>query len=379
MSNLLSSTYRKREMIFLDKLFVDLGKNSYNILFSTDFSGLSSAVKEVVKSPKILIVTDSNVEKLYKNEVEKLLTDAGFSVSVHTFSAGEENKNLKTIEGICKAAVDSRLDRKSTILALGGGVVGDMAGFAAAIYMRGIDFIQVPTTLLSQSDSSVGGKTGIDFEGGKNILGAFHQPKLVYINTNVLKTLPEREFVSGMGEVIKHGIIADKEFFEYVSENFDAIRKLDNDILLKMCKKNCSIKARVVSQDEKEHGIRAHLNFGHTIGHAIESYFDYTLTHGECVGIGMCAAAHIAKKRGLIDDNVFNSIGEILLKYGFRTKLEIDDAKKVLEIMYLDKKTDNGKLTFVLPTSIGEVIKLSDISDDEILDSLESIRIREDS
>ena len=150
------------------------------------------------------------VDKLYKNEVESLLTDAGFMVSSHTFSAGEENKNLQTIEGICKAAVDARLDRKSTILALGGGVVGDMAGFAAAIYMRGIDFIQVPTTLLSQSDSSVGGKTGIDFEGGKNILGAFHQPKLVYINTNVLKTLPEREFVSGMGEVIKHGIIADK-------------------------------------------------------------------------------------------------------------------------------------------------------------------------
>ena len=146
-----------------------------------------------------------------------------------------------------------------------------------------------------------------------------------------------------------------------------------------MCKKNCSIKAWVVSQDEKEHGIRAHLNFGHTIGHAIESYFDYTLTHGECVGIGMCAAADIAKKRGLIDENVFHSISEILLKYGFRIKLEIDDTKKVLEIMYLDKKADNGKLTFVLPTSIGEVIKLSDISDDEILDSLESIRIREDS
>ena len=361
-------------MIVLEKLFVDLGVNSYNILFSDSFSGLAENIKGVVESNKVLIVTDANVDKLYREEVKKHLEENGFLVSYFSFEAGEENKNIGTICDICKACVDNKLDRKSFIVALGGGVVGDMAGFAASIYLRGIDFIQIPTTLLSQSDSSVGGKTGIDFSGGKNILGAFHQPKLVYINVSVLKTLPEREFISGMGEVIKHGIIRDREFFEYLDKNYDDVKSLKSDVLLKMCKKNCAIKAEVVSRDEKENGLRAILNFGHTIGHAIESYYNFLLTHGECVGLGICAISEIACKRELISKEDRNRIIDILKKYGFKTKIAIDDIEKVLEIMYMDKKVQSGVLKFILPEKIGEVIILNNISREEIIDALDFIK-----
>lgn len=352
---------------------VDLGKDSYDIYFSDSFSGLSDAVKEITKSKKALIVTDSNVDKLYRAEVEKHLQNNGFETSYHVFPAGEENKNIDIICGICEACVKNKLDRKSFIVALGGGVVGDMAGFAAAIYMRGIDFIQIPTTLLSQSDSSVGGKTGIDFCGGKNLLGAFHQPKLVYINVSVLKTLPEREFISGMGEVIKHGIIADKNFFDYLYDNSEAVKSLDKDVLLKMCKINCSIKANVVSQDEKEQGLRAILNFGHTIGHAIETYYNFRLTHGECVGLGMCAILSAAEGRGLISNDVSAKVISILKKYNFKTSIKIDNPKKVIEIMYMDKKSQNGKLKFILPCEIGKVVEVNDITEGEIIKALEYI------
>lgn len=361
-------------MIILDRLFVDLGINSYNILFSDNFSGLAENIKDVVKSKKALIVTDSNVDKLYSEEVGKHLEENGFLVSYYAFNAGEKSKNIETICDICEALVDNKLDRKSFIIALGGGVVGDMAGFAASIYLRGIDFIQIPTTLLSQSDSSVGGKTGIDFFGGKNILGAFHQPKLVYINVNVLKTLPEREFISGMGEVIKHGIIRDREFFEYLDKNYEDVKSLKADVLLKMCKTNCAIKSEVVAKDEKENGLRAILNFGHTIGHAIESYYNFLLTHGECVALGMCAISEIAYKRALISNDDKNRIIDILKKYGFKTKIAIDDIEKVLEIMYMDKKVESGVLKFILPEKIGEVVILNDISREEITDALEFIK-----
>lgn len=360
-------------MIFLNKLFVDLAQNSYDIIFSDTFSDLADHVKTITTSRKALIVTDSNVDKLYREEIEKILNEEGFTLAHYAFAAGEENKNMDTICDICRACVENRLDRKSFIIALGGGVVGDMAGFAAAIYMRGINFIQIPTTLLSQSDSSVGGKTGIDFCGGKNILGAFHQPKLVYINVSVLKTLPEREFISGMGEVIKHGIIADESFFDFLYNNSDAVKSLDKDILLKMCYTNCSIKANVVSKDEKENGLRAILNFGHTIGHAIETYYDFKLTHGECVGLGICGVLSIAENRGLINKNVTEKVIEIFKRYNFKTNIKIDDPKKVIDIMYMDKKSQNGRLKFILPCKIGKVTETCDVTEDEIFKALEVI------
>lgn len=355
----------------MEKLFVDLGENSYDILFSDSFSGLPRAMADINAPKKLLIVTDTNVEKLYADEVKRLLTENGYDAEIYAFEAGEENKNMNSILGICNACIEHKMDRKSMIAALGGGVVGDMAGFAAAIYMRGIDFIQIPTTLLSQSDSSVGGKTGIDFASGKNILGAFHQPKLVYINVETLKTLPKEQFVSGMGEVIKHGIIRDKEFFEYLKSNSGKIKSLDSETLIKMDKINCSIKADVVMQDEKENGLRAILNFGHTIGHAVESAYDFKRTHGECVGTGMTAAGYIAYKRGLIPKNTLSEIEKMLEIYGFKTRVKLPDKAEIFEIMQKDKKKIEGKLKFVLPVKIGEVIQVTDVTQEEIFGALE--------
>ncbi len=357
----------------MEKLRVELGENSYDILFKSDFEDLAASIKTVSKTQKLLVVTDSNVAKLYADEVVEKLKAGGFDTSLHIFEAGEENKNMDAILGICKACIDNGLDRKSMIVALGGGVVGDMAGFAAAIYMRGIDFVQIPTTLLSQSDSSVGGKTGVDFAQSKNIIGAFHQPKLVYMNVNTLRTLPEREFISGMGEVIKHGIIRNSSFFEYIEKNADSIKKLENEVLLGMAKENCAVKADVVSNDEKENGLRAILNFGHTIGHAVESSFDFQLTHGACVGLGMCAASYISVKRGLISADKLERIEKVLTAYGFDIKADIKSNDVVYEYMQHDKKKSAGRLKFILPTGIGTVISVTDVTEDEIYQALDYI------
>lgn len=357
----------------MDRLLVNLKEKSYYIDFKYNFLDLADSLMSINAPKKLLIVTDSNVRKLYGDEVCEILEKAGYDVQVTAFDAGEQSKHMNTILSICEACVRHNMDRKSMIIALGGGVVGDMAGFAASIYMRGIDFVQIPTTLLSQSDSSVGGKTGIDFMQGKNILGAFHQPKLVYINVATLKTLPEREFVSGMGEVIKHAIISDEDFFEYLGDNIERIKELDNELLMKMSYKNCFIKADVVSQDEFEHGVRADLNFGHTFGHAIESYYEFKMTHGECVGAGMLAASFVSYKRGYIGEAELMRIKRILMLYGFCVQLLINDTNKVLELMQKDKKKKEGKLKFVLPKKIGSVIHCDDLTENEIIDALEFI------
>lgn len=354
----------------MDRLYVNLGENSYDICFSDSFSGLADELKKLKAPRKLLIVTDSNVKGLYAEEVERLLKESGHDCSVYAFTAGEQNKNMEAILGICRACIESGLDRKSMILALGGGVVGDMAGFAAAIYMRGIDFVQIPTTLLSQSDSSVGGKTGIDFMESKNILGAFHQPRLVYINVSTLKTLPQKEFVSGMGEVIKHGIIRDAEFYSFLKKNSDKVRSLDTEVLIRMAKRNCGIKAEVVECDEKENGLRAILNFGHTIGHAAESALEFGMTHGECVGLGMEAAFYIAVKRGMIGADALADLEAVLAEYGFALKTKLPPAEKIYSFMQKDKKKSEGKLKFVLPVRIGEVIQTRDVSEAEIFEAI---------
>ena len=357
----------------MDKLLVDLKEHSYYIYIEKNFENLCNVLKETGIFNKILIVTDSNVEKLYLKEVYQRLSDFGYDVGVSVFNAGEANKNMDTILKICNDCIKHGMDRKSSVIALGGGVVGDMAGFAASIYMRGINFVQVPTTLLSQSDSSVGGKTGIDFGGAKNILGAFHQPKAVYINVDTLKTLPKQEFISGMGEVIKHGIIRDRNFFEYLMNNNERIKKLDPDVLVETVYTNCAIKSKVVEMDEKEYGVRADLNFGHTIGHAIESYSDYKYTHGACVGVGMLAASYIAFNRGMITERELDKIKDLLLMYDFDIKFEISDKQAIIKLMNMDKKKVGGKINFILPAQIGEVKKYDDISVTEIDAALDFI------
>lgn len=360
----------------MERLYLDLQENSYDIVFSADFSALPACLSDIHAAKKILLVTDSNVKALYGSQVEQLLKDHGYDVQLFAFQAGEAQKHMDTILDICGACVEHGMDRRSMIAALGGGVVGDMAGFAASIYMRGIPFIQIPTTLLSQSDSSVGGKTGIDFRDGKNILGAFHQPKLVYINVSVLKTLPERELISGMGEVIKHGIIRDSAFFCELEENHDRIAALEPADLIRMTKKNCAIKADVVMQDTYEFGLRANLNFGHTIGHAVESYLNFSWSHGECVGIGMLAASRIAYRRQMITEETLYRIRKILELYGFRTEVEIPNPAAVLALLQKDKKKINGQLKFILPTQIGSVVQVTDVGEAEILDALAYITKR---
>mgnify|MGYP002575621696 CR=1 FL=1 len=326
-------------------------------------------LKEFVRTGKNFIVFDRNTFSLFS---EKIFSLTG-KTDHYVVASGEEGKDLSSAVGLINALYAAGVRKGDTVIGVGGGVVGDMAGFAAAIFMRGIDFVQVPTTLLSQSDSSVGGKTGIDFMESKNILGAFHQPKLVYINVATLKSLPNEQFVSGMGEVIKHGIIRDSEFFDYIEKNSDKIKTLDNETLIKMDKINCSIKADVVEQDEKENGLRAILNFGHTIGHAVESAYDFKMTHGECVGIGMVGASYIAYKRNMIDESTLNRIENVLDMYGFKIRVDLPGKEVVYGYMQKDKKKIAGKLKFVLPTKVGEVMQTTDVSKDEIFAAFDYI------
>ncbi len=341
------------------KLNVNLSERSYPIYITADYESLGKCLLSARIGNKLVIVTDTNVDRHQSEGVIKVLEGSGFEIHKYVIKAGEESKNLDTIRELYKFLVEAKLDRKSTLLALGGGVVGDITGFAAATFLRGINFVQVPTTLLAQADSSVGGKVGVDFEGSKNIIGAFYQPKFVYINVNTLKTLPEREMKSGLAEVVKHGIIMDADFFEYINYNVKKIYRFDSDVLQFMAKTNCSIKAKVVEEDEKESGLRAILNFGHTIGHAIESVSNFELLHGECVSIGMVGAFKMAQQYGMVEEKTVLRVIEVLKKIGLPTHYEEMDIDRVYEQMFYDKKIKDNKLHFILPKGIGEVVECS--------------------
>ncbi len=339
------------------KLNINLKERSYPIYVTNNFVGIGKCMAALKAEGKVAVITDTNVAKIYLQPCMDILKEAGYDAYSFVIEAGEEHKNLDTVKDIYRFLIKSKFDRKSSLLALGGGVTGDITGFVAATFLRGINFIQLPTTLLAQVDSSVGGKTGIDFDGSKNMVGAFYQPRLVYINVATLKSLPERQLRSGMAEVVKHGIIADAEFYEYVDYNVNRILKREEDVLQYMVKANCSIKGKIVEEDEKESGLRSILNFGHTIGHAIESVSNFSLLHGECVSVGMAGAFRIAKKLGLVDDSLIERVEETLGKIGLPVKVSGLDAREVYEQMFHDKKVRQGKLLFVLPKRIGEVIQ----------------------
>ncbi len=269
--------------------------------------------------------------------------------------------------------ISNQFDRKSLLIALGGGVVGDMVGFAAATYMRGVDFVQVPTSLLAQVDSSVGGKTGIDFDGYKNIVGAFYQPEFVYINTSTLQTLSKLEFASGMGEALKHGLIMDKSYYEFMIENASDIQSLNHNALTKLVSRSCEIKAEVVSEDEKEHGLRAILNFGHTIGHAVERLMNFELAHGQCVALGMVASVNIAKNIGHIDDVAVAKAIKGVEAYGLPTSIEGLEIDRVYKELFYDKKTNHSVINIVLLKSIGECYQNKSLSESEIKEGLKVI------
>lgn len=336
------------------EIFVEIPPDNIYPIF-IDFELIETLEKKFfnyTNANKILIVISEKVNKLYgkklkfKNSVNFVLRD------------GENQKNFKNYQKILKFALKNKLERKDAIIAIGGGVVGDIAGFVAATYLRGVDFIQIPTTLLACVDSSVGGKVAINTDFGKNMVGAFYQPKAVFCNLNFLKTLDERQFKTGLGEILKYAFIekscqADIEynFFNFLEENSDKVLSHDNEILLKIIEISLKLKASVVKKDEKEQGLRKILNFGHTYGHAIEKITNYKkYTHGETVAIGIIFAINLAFKKGLITEEYKNQSLELIKKYNLVTKMPKFNSKKLINLMQSDKKVEDGKIKFILPT-----------------------------
>lgn len=344
------------------------GQFCYHIYLEPDFAKLPEAVEPLnIKERKLCIVADSTTAELYGAELKEILKETCTYVSMFVFPAGEVNKTLNTVRDLYEHLILEKFDRKDMLVALGGGVVGDLTGFAAATYLRGIGFIQIPTTLLSQVDSSIGGKTGVDFDAYKNMVGAFHMPRLVYMNLNVLKTLPDRQFACGMGEIIKHGLIQDSDYLEKLSTYQREIREKNYAALLWMVAGSCKVKRHVVEEDPTEQGIRAWLNFGHTIGHSVEKLKDFTLCHGECVAIGCAAAAWMSWKRGLISEKEKESAEQLLLDYQLPVSVKGLKPEDIVKTTKLDKKMDAGKVKFVLLKKIGEAFVTRDVEDEELL------------
>ena len=328
---------------------VDLGTRSYPIVIGGDLLGSASTYAQLPRAASALIVSNTAVAPLYAAQLQAALQAHYGQVHVLQLPDGEAHKDWQTLNLIFDALLGQACDRKTVLFALGGGVVGDMTGFAAASYMRGVPFVQVPTTLLAQVDSSVGGKTAINHPLGKNMIGAFYQPQLVVCDLGTLKTLPAREVSAGLAEVIKYGPIADWAFFEWLEANMEALRALDPDALRYAVRQCCEIKARVVAQDERESGLRAILNFGHTFGHAIEASMGYgNWLHGEAVGAGMVMAADLSQRLGLIDSSTVARLTQLIARAGLPTQAPKIALDEFMDHMRVDKKAEGGAMKFVL-------------------------------
>ncbi len=362
---------------------VKLPQNSYNIHVAPgSLNQLGERVKPLNIGQKILLISNPEIFAHYGEITLNSLKSAGFEVAVHLIPPGESNKTLEAIAKVYDTALSNHLERSSTMLALGGGVIGDMTGFAAATWLRGINFIQVPTSLLAMVDAAIGGKTGVNHPQGKNLIGAFYQPKLVFIDPLVLKTLPEREFRAGMAEVIKYGIIWDAKLFSELENaaRLDSLEFISEELLSTIITRSCQAKADVVSQDEKEAGLRAILNYGHTIGHAIESLTNYDrFVHGEAVAIGMVAAGKIALASQLWTEAEARRQDNLIRKTGLPSQIPANlDIEVMIETLKSDKKVKAGKVRFVLPTQIGKVTITAQITPallTKILDDIKSVII----
>ncbi len=354
-------------------------KPCYDIVFELSFDKLGEELTQFdIENKKIAIITDSNVGNLYGEEIAGILSSCCKKVVTYTFPAGEESKNLDVVRDIYKFLIENGFDRKDMLLALGGGVTGDMTGYVAATYLRGVDFVQIPTTLLSQADSAIGGKTGVDFDGYKNMVGAFKMPRLVYMNASVLHTLPDRQFFSGFAEIMKHGLIKDEAFYMWLIENMYEICDKDLNTLQEMLYHSCRIKKAVVEKDPTEKGERALLNFGHTIGHAIEKAKNFSLYHGECVALGAVAAAFISYKRNMIKMEEYYEIRDMFVP--FNLPISVDDIKpdEIVKLTRLDKKMESGKIKFVLLKKIGKAVIDDTVTEDEILEAVKEIYFSEE-
>jgi 3-dehydroquinate synthase len=344
----------------MDKIVVPLKERSYPIWIGEEsLSALPSEAQRLKFGSRCVIVTDSNVAPLFSDSLAQQFRSAGFDPLIYAFPAGESSKNLKIVEKGYAFFAQHRLERKSFVVALGGGVVGDLAGFLAATYLRGIGFLQAPTTLLAQVDSSVGGKVGVNLPSGKNLVGAFYQPGAVACDLSALRALPEREFRAGIAEIIKYGIIYDPALFDYLERNVQPLLARESSVVAHVVKCSCEIKGEVVGQDETEGGLRAILNYGHTIGHALEAISSYNVyLHGEAISIGQVAASHLsAMQLGLNDESV-QRIRNLFQAFGLPTELNLTSAKteKLFQAMALDKKVSAGEVKFVLAERIGKVV-----------------------
>jgi 3-dehydroquinate synthase len=354
----------------ISTISVELPAQSYDIaLAPAGLAQLGAWMQPLQLGKKVLLVSNPMIFRRYGQQAIASLSAAGFEVADCLLPAGERYKTLASVQRIYDAALAHRLERSSTIVALGGGVVGDMAGFAAATWLRGIAFVQVPTSLLAMVDAAIGGKTGVNHPQGKNLIGAFHQPRLVCIDPQILNTLPPREFRAGMAEVIKYGVIWDADLFAQLeaAQRLDQQRYIPAALLQEILTRSCQAKAHVVSKDEKEAGLRAILNYGHTIGHAVESLTGYRLVnHGEAVAIGMVAAGEIAVRLGLWDAASAERQRRLIQKARLPTQLPEIDIDQIVAALHIDKKVLSGKVRFVLPTQIGHVI-LSDQADADLI------------
>jgi 3-dehydroquinate synthase len=336
-------------------LQVDVGHSRYSIAIGAGLLGDRNLLDTQIPGHDLMIVTNTTVAKLYLANLTNMLTDRRIGECI--LPDGEQHKTLQTAGWVFDALVGSKMNRDVTVLALGGGVVGDIAGFAAACYQRGVGYVQLPTTLLAQVDSSVGGKTGVNHTVGKNLTGAFYQPRAVIADTDALKTLPDRELKSGLAEVIKYGCVWDPLLFEWLDKKITALLAREPEALTYAIARSCEIKAKVVARDEREHDLRAILNFGHTFGHAIEAATGYeTYLHGEAVGLGMLLAADLSQRLGLIDAGVKNRIRDLLQRAGLPTEPPRIGATRALELMQMDKKVRAGALRLVLLEKLGRAI-----------------------
>ena len=337
-------------------LTVNLAENSYDIVIEQGaLASLGQRCRAVGLKGMAAVITNPTVAALYGAAVRSSLEGAGFTVVQLEMPDGEEYKNSATLNRLYDDLLAVGVDRSSFVVALGGGVVGDVAGYAAATWMRGVPFVQVPTTLLAQVDSSVGGKTGIDHPKGKNLIGAFYQPRLVLIDVDTLATLDQRQFRAGLAEVVKYGVAVDRPFFEFIEANIAAILAMEPDVLIRIIHTSCQLKARVVEQDEKEAGLRAILNYGHTLGHAFESISGYRgLVHGEAVALGMVLAARISVAEGLCSTEDLSRICALIVGCGLPVEIPPYDRKQLLNAVAADKKSKGGTVTFICNQGIGK-------------------------
>lgn len=354
-------------------------KPCYDIVFDYGFDGLLPELSALnAEERKIAIIADSNTASLFGEKVKSLLDGFCKKVILYQFPAGEEHKTLDTVKGIYKTLIEEKYDRKDLLLALGGGVVGDITGYAAATYLRGVDFVQIPTTLLAQSDSSIGGKTGVDFDGYKNMVGAFYMPKLVYMNIETLQTLEDRQFYSGFAEVMKHGLIKDASFYEWLLDKMYEIHDRDPEVLSEMVYRSCMVKKLVVEKDPKEKGDRALLNFGHTIGHSIEKAKKFELLHGECVALGAVAAAFISWKHNWLSMDEYYEIRDMFVPFGLPISIDSIDPDEILALTKSDKKMVDGQISFVLLKKVGKAVIDRTVTDEDIINAIREIYFSEE-